>query len=116
MSVKTTCFTPKKSANEQKRPQFDKKQNKTLYTAPKAKQIRGKNIRMVENAVKYMRSDEIAREYWKLGLYLLDHSKVKLGIQYLDASIHYKKGNGQCCHHEEGVYNKLIDKHFNEKR
>ena len=116
MPIYTTNFTFPKKVNEQKRSRFDKKQNKVVHKALKPKQIRGKNIRMVENAVPKMTTNEIAREYWKLGLYLIEHSKVKLGMQYLDASIHYRQENGQSHYHEQGIYNKMLDKHFKEKR
>lgn len=116
MPIHTTNFTFPKRANEPKKAQFDNKQNKLVHKTPKPKQIRGKNIRMVENAVPKMTTNEIAREYWKLGLYLIEHSKVKLGMQYLDASIHYRQENGQSHYHEQGVYNKMLDKHFNQKR
>lgn len=116
MPIHTTNFTFPKRVNEPKKAQFDNEQNKLVHKAPHPKQIRGKNIRMVENAVPKMTTNEIAREYWKLGLYLIEHSKVKLGMQYLDASIHYRQENGQSHYHEQGVYNKMLDKHFKEKR
>lgn len=68
-------------------------------------------IKQAENNTKQLSNHGIFREYWRLGLYLIEHTRKKEGMEYLLEAIRYKEDSEHSCtYHQWGEYNKILRK------
>ena len=80
----------------------------------KRKQAVRNRICQAQNNAKRLSNHGIFREYWKLGLYLIEHKRNKEVMEYLLEAIRYKEDSEHsCAYHQLGVVNKLMEKKDN---
>lgn len=92
------------------------KEERMNNTKISKKQAINRYIKKVEEIV--LRADDHVtfKEYWKLGMFLIEHNRVNSGLEYLKCAIDYKESSQHnCAYHQLSVYNNII-KRFQKKK
>ena len=74
-------------------------------------------IEKIEKMVKKMDDHNTYKEYWKLGMFLIQHGRKNQGLEYLKYAIEFKQdGQYSSVYHEQGVYNEMYDNMHKKQR
>ena len=74
-------------------------------------------IEKIEKMVKKMDDHNTYKEYWKLGMFLIQHGRKSQGLEYLKYAIEFKQdGQYSSVYHEQGVYNEMYDNMHKKQR